>query len=271
MTEGFPYFTAVLFGLPQLLFAFLVAGPQRCAMLASGFLFLPWVLGAPLFDSYWSPTRIGDLPIGIEDLLYCFQTGAACWFWGSLADRQRLVLDLRPQQLARRCGLIALPIAAAMAILHAAGMPAIGYSLAVTTGVVVVLLALRPWLWRVALAASLGYTTTYVVFLWEVFMIWPEATGLWPTSGPAAARVLGVPLMEIAFAAIGAPAHALVVAVASQANFADPPTATASPAAAGSLQNERTVPLLAQSAGSGLSSPPKSRNNQGPPATGIDG
>lgn len=220
IAESYPYLAANLFALPQTLFGLVIAGPQRRAMAASGVLFLPWSLGAPLFESYWSPARVGGLPVGMEDLLYCFQAGAATWFWCSMADRRRLTVDLRRWPLLARSILVAVPIAAGFVALGTAGVSGVMQSILVTSIVVVVLLVCLPRFWRVALAASVGYTATYVVFLWEVFAIWPDAATMWPAAGPLSDRVLGVPIGEIAFAAIGAPAHALIVAFVTRADFA---------------------------------------------------
>lgn len=222
IAESYPYLAATLFGLPQILFGLAVAGPQRRAMAASGVLFMPWSVGAPLFESYWSPARLGGLAVGIEDLLYCFQTGAATWFWCSMADRRRLTVDLRLGSVAVRALAAALPIAAAFAALDAAGVPGVIRSIVVTSAIVVVLLAAMPHFWRIALAASAGYTSSYVVFLWEVFAIWPHAMSMWPEAGPLSDRVLGIPVGEFAFAAIGAPAHALIVAFVTRASFVLP-------------------------------------------------
>ena len=222
IVDHYLYLVANLFALPMLLVFFFVAGPQRRAMAASGVVFMAWSVGAPLFDAYWSPARIGGLPVGIEDLLYCFQSGAGVWFWGSLADRRRLIVELRLRSVATNTVMIAIPIAAGFAVLGAAGLDAITQSIIVLSVVVAVLLARAPWFWRVALAASVGCTANYILFLWALFAIWPDAAALWPATGLWTVRALGIPIGEIPIAVIGPPAHALIFAFVARARFVTP-------------------------------------------------
>jgi len=81
MLASHPYFFA---NLPLLaaVCLFLILGRRgQLARLAlySGLACLPCSLVAVVHGNYWRPARLGGGPIGVEDLIFTFTSGAAVW------------------------------------------------------------------------------------------------------------------------------------------------------------------------------------------------
>ena len=219
----YPFLVANLLALPFLALAFLVAGRQRFAMIVSGLLFTPWGTFSPLLDDYWSPARLGGYPVGVEDFVISFQTGASIWFWASLPQRRRLGVELRLRPLLVRAFCLAAGFLLGVAALTLAGISAITQVIIIPAAIVGVLLWLRPRLWRLALSASVGYSVSYAILLSALYALLPNLAGEWRAGQPWTIPVLSLPLGEIAWALVGAPAHALCFAFVAQARIADAP------------------------------------------------
>ena len=218
-----PYLVANLLALPALAIAFLAAGPQRAPMLASGAIFAPWGACSPLLDEYWSPARIGGGPIGFEDFLISFQTGAAIWFWASLPLRRRLSLSLRLPAMLARASLLAVAFIAAAAVLHLVGLTGIAQAVTIPPLAAAAILARRPNLWPLAAAATIGYTTTYAILLQGLFLLLPALAGEWRESQWWTTTLAGLPIGELIWASVGAPSHALCFAVICDATLRPSP------------------------------------------------
>jgi hypothetical protein len=209
--DGYFYLAANLAAVPLLLAAWLMAGPQRKAMLASGACFLPWAVGAPLFDDYWSPARWGGFSPGIEDLLYCFMSGMSVWFWGSMPMRGSLVTDLTPLRIAPRLAVVAAAVVLGFGLFGTVlgASPMMQASL-VSASAITVLLTKFPWCWPIALSAGLGYGITYMLFLHALFALWPDFEAVWSENHAWTTPFLGLPKGELVVAFLGGAAQALI-------------------------------------------------------------
>lgn len=224
MTIGgeLPYLVGNLIAFPMLALAWLAAGPQRRAMVASGALCTPLGALSLVLDEYWLPRRIGRLPLGIEDFLFSFQAGASAWFWGSLPFRHRLVaiIDWRP--MLRRALNVVAAFAAGLALLWMGGMsgptPIFLASLVISTAAV----AWRPRLWRFAATTGMLFTSSYALLLWALFAILPGLAGEWPSGPQWTVPFLGLPVGEYVWALVGAPAHVLCFCYIAQAELLEP-------------------------------------------------
>jgi hypothetical protein len=222
MAETYPYLVANLVALPLLIAQFVVAGPQRAAMFASGALFTPWGALAPLLSDYWSPARVGGLPMGIEDFVISFQTGAAIWFWASLPVRQTIVVDLRLLPMVAKSACFAVGFLAAAAVLAAIGVSAITQVIVLPAILATILLQSRPSHWRFALSAAVCYTLWYCMLLLVLYSFLPNLAAEWRTGQFWTISVLGLPLGEIVWALVGSTAHALLFANIARARFREP-------------------------------------------------
>ncbi|MBL8838117.1 MAG: hypothetical protein JNL66_17840 [Alphaproteobacteria bacterium] len=217
-----PYLVGNLIALPMLALAWLAAGPQRRAMVASGAFCAPLGALSIVMGDYWSPQRVGGLALGLEDFLFSFQAGASAWFWGSLVVRRSLVVTIALRAMIGRLLGVAIASAAILSILWAAGMSGPAAVFVLSLVIVGAVLAWRPRLWGVAAATALLFSGTYVLLLWGLFALLPELSSQWPSGAVWATPVFGLPVGEYIWALVGAPAHVLCFCYIAQADLHDP-------------------------------------------------
>ncbi len=188
-------------------------------MLASGAIFTPWGALSPLLDAYWAPARLGGFALGIEDFLISFQTGASIWFWGSLPFRTRLVVVLAVRPMLGRATWLAAVFLPMLALLWALGFSGIAQAVIVPAILAGALLVRRPDLWPMAVSASIGYTATYAVLLTLLNALVPDTAAEWRPGQWWTTRMAGLPVGELIWAMVGAPAHMLCFAFIADAEL----------------------------------------------------
>jgi hypothetical protein len=219
LADQFPYLAANLIALPFLGLALIVAGPQRRATMASGVLCTPAGFLSPFLADYWSPARLGGWPVGVEDFLISFQTGAWAWFLASLPWRNRLQIELNVRLVLLRAAPLAFMFCIGMWLAGFVGISGMTQAILLPTILAAGLLVHRPELWRLALAASLIYGTIYPIVLWSLLAMWPHMALDWRSDPPWTSTYLGLPLGDIVWTFVGAPAHVLTFAFVTQARF----------------------------------------------------
>jgi hypothetical protein len=172
-------------------------------LVPAGLLCLPSALIAFTFDGdYWSPPRLGDLAIGLEDLIFCFDCGALAWLAAAFPFRQRIVSAVCWRTAGIRFTALGLVGGSVIVGCHLAGCHSmVGFSLACLTTVVVVLF-LRAELWPLAITGAVLYTAIHVLSVRVQFSIWPQYSGYWNQGGILGATIAGVPLIEPVWAVI---------------------------------------------------------------------
>ena len=194
------YLSSNLLGVAVLLLAMLAAGHHRKAVLAAGSIQSLHAPFAFLFDNvYWSPQRLGRLTIGIEDMLLSLSLGAGVWFAAVILWRDHIVYRATLREALLRVGVIAIVPILPVVALRTAGLSMMETNIVTMVGMAAGLALLRPDLLRLAAAALLIYTPYYVLFLYLCGWLFPEFFAIW--NGPElwGARLLGLPLDEVAF------------------------------------------------------------------------
>lgn len=168
----------------------------------SGWVGLPAGFLAPFFEgAYWRPTRLGGGPVGVEDALFGFATAAIVWY---------LVLLRYPELGAFRAGSASSILAtlvsggATCAVFVAAlraGADPMTSALVACAAMTAAFLAARRARPAVALWGAASFAATYTVFVGIVVAVLPGFGEQWSAAGPWGARVVGVPLGEVAWAA----------------------------------------------------------------------
>lgn len=219
LATQFPYLAANLVALPLLGLALIVAGQQRRATIASGLLLAPAGFASPFLSDYWSPARLGGWPVGIEDFLVSFQTGAWAWFFASLPWRDRLRIEFDMRSVLLRAGFVACIFSMGFWLCGAVGMSGMTRSIVLPAVLLTWLLVHRPEFWRPALAAGLIYGAVYPCVLWGLLALWPHMAVDWRSDPPWTSIYFGLPLGDIVFTSVAAPAHVMAFAFVTRAQF----------------------------------------------------
>jgi hypothetical protein len=245
MRTSYSYFFANL-PLFTVVSAILILGRRRplCRLaLYSGLACLPCCLVALMHRQYWRPARLGGWPIGVEDLIFTFTTGAAAWLCAAWPYRRSLtVAALKAHRSRDRQGAIGrvvpshLPASRAarrillweglsavlLAALWLAGVDFMSATLLASIPLLAILLIRRRQLWILAGTGLAIFVPAYFAVVKLQFSIFPDYPLQWNQQGPWAAAFLGVPAGELAWAAAFALVWPVVIASAFEVEFRPP-------------------------------------------------
>ena len=168
------------------------------------------------FMAYWKPQRIGGGYIGIEDFVFLFQFGASTWFLAQAPFQGNLRCELQPGRVIAGAGVFVSIGALLLVGLQRLGFNFTTASLLAPVAFIFLLLLWQRHLWRIALAASLGQTALYALLIKFCSWLWPGFLAQWDLHWRAdvvtASTIGGIPALELAWALVFAPAHAMIIA-----------------------------------------------------------
>lgn len=200
---AYPYLFTNVLALAGVLVAGWFARPaeRRLLVRLGGLMLLTFPCAAIFEGDYWRPVRIAPWPLGIEDVLCAFNLGAtgflpALWLFG----RRLRIPDSLPFR-GRRVVPIGLAAAFGMLLLWSITGSPHGALILVQAAGFGLLLLTRPDLWRLGLVNGVGFTVMYGCELILFFWLWPGLGAYWHPHPVWARPVLGIPLVELAFAA----------------------------------------------------------------------
>ena len=198
--------------------------------LYSGLACLPCSLLALTDREYWRPARLGGGPIGVEDLLFTFTTGAVVWLCSAWPYRRdlRMPSHLPARRVAKRILLWGLPSEALQAALWLAGLDYMSAMLLASVPLLTVLLVRRPRLWILAFSGLAFFVPVHFAGFKLAFATLPDLVLQWNKQGPWATGFLGVPAGELAWAAAFAILWPVVMASALEVEFRPAGVAAAS-------------------------------------------
>lgn len=208
-----PYLLAALLGLTPVVLAIALLPRLRGTIVLAGFvetLHSPFVVHFE--DVYWRPHRLGGGSWGLEDVLVSFELGAGVWAAAAALAGRRLNIRIAPWQLIRRLVAVALLGAAAALAVSMLGARVMDTLIVVMAMAALTLAWLQPGLWRLSVLALAVYPAYYCLVLWLAISLAPGLEQVW--SGPElrGPRIAGLPLEEIAFAAVFSTCYPLVMA-----------------------------------------------------------
>lgn len=211
--ERYPYLVCSLLLLGALAVLWAVARPrQRRLILWSGLLSAPLASGACFFvPEYWQPMRVLGTTVGVEDILFSFAMGGLTWVAATGLTADRIRVPPHPLRAGRRYAVVLSLGALSLLGLWSAGLGAMSAVLYAAAATVLLLLALRPALWRVALAGAAVLALTYTVACSLWFVLWPSFLDQWNADALSGARLLGVPAEEILWSLAHGAAWSLVM------------------------------------------------------------
>lgn len=150
---------------------------------------------------YWQPLRITPWPLGIEDFLCAFNLGAIGLLPTLGLLRNRLRIPDHPHIHWRRAFWFGFAASTALLLLWRVSGSSPGALILLQAAGCGLLLVRRPDLRRIALINGAGFTVMYGGLLVLFFWLWPDLGSYW-TAHPVWARpILGVPFVELLFAA----------------------------------------------------------------------
>ncbi len=171
-------------------------------MLVSAALFIPPIwLGLFCEPEYWTPRRVVNLPIGIEDFLFCFAAGGLVWVAATALPHRRVITRIRPQVFVKRYVMCVLVSVSLAMLLILVGVNSMVSYMVVALPVAAFILILSPSLWPLAIAGPLFLTVPYLLFVAGLFRFSPLYIQQWTAENLWGIYVLGVPLEEVVWMA----------------------------------------------------------------------
>lgn len=210
----------LLFGVFLLLF---VATPKkRQAMLVASIYSTPYAVASLMFvPEYWTPVRLGNLVIGVEDLVFSFANGGVAWWLAtkSCQDQVHVKLKLRLSMWRYwNCSNFGIAVAGTLWVFGVRVMPAFWVSMAL---LFIVLLYKHPWYWRLSVAGAVGFTAVYAVLTSAVFHASPEFAMQWTAENLSGHSVWDIPVEEFGWAFGYGAVFPMLVAYTLQARLRD--------------------------------------------------
>jgi hypothetical protein len=199
--------------------AILILGRRRPAgrlALHSRLACLPCSLLALMHGDYWRPGRLGGAPIGVEDLIFTFTTGAAVWLWAAwgCGGDFSVPSPLPAGRATRRLLSWGLASGSLLAALWRAGLDPMSATLLAPIPVLAFLLTRQPRLWILAGTGLVCFVPVYYAGVKLEFAIFPGYPSQWNPHGPWTPPFLGLPAGELAWAAVFAVLWPVLIASA---------------------------------------------------------
>lgn len=169
----------------------------------AGLACVPCALIAFTFEGdYWSPVRVGGFAIGIEDVVFCFAAGALAWLGAVWPFRTRCVVALAWRVAIVRYLLLSLVGGSVFVLSYTSGQ----YSMTGFAGgsllILIALIFIKRELWVLVATGVVAYTFIHVLSVRVQFWIWPDYVSYWNPTGLMGTQVMGVPVIEFAWAAV---------------------------------------------------------------------
>jgi hypothetical protein len=192
--------------------------------LLSGLVCIPYSILALLHnESYWKPVRLGGWPIGIEDLVFTFISGAMVWLLVARPYRRNLAMDHLLSLWGIRYISITLLFGGFGLFLGCAGVKSLENTLITCTLALAGLLILRRTLWPLAVRGVVLFLPIYILIVQVQFSIWPDYLLQWNLNGPLGLTIMGIPVGEFAWAAVFAAVWPVYVAFVFDVRWAAMP------------------------------------------------
>ena len=182
-----------------------IARPDNYRRLSlwSGLACLPCSILALLHNErYWNPTRLGNWPIGIEDLMFSFVTGTMVWLLAAWPYRRRLSNNILLSVCIRRALFTGLLFGGICLLLWQSGIIGLENTLIAGTLILLIFLLRKPALWPFAASGVLLFLPIYVFIVKIQFAIWPDYLLQWNLTGPLGSTFLGIPIGEMVYAVV---------------------------------------------------------------------
>lgn len=203
-----PYLFLSLILLCACLAGIYLLAQYRRAILIAAILSIPAAASEILFiPEYWSPLRLTDFVIGVEDIIFSFSTGGIAWIIVCLIFGNKISYSINSTRIFFRYSALVMLGLTMLFITHnyvkwgvmneaLLGIGFVGFILLIKT---------RFRLINVAAVGSSLLAVYYFINLLITFTIFPEFASCWNANNLWAIFVFRIPLEEIAWAfALGA-------------------------------------------------------------------
>jgi hypothetical protein len=136
------------------------------------------------WKDYWHPSRVGGWVLGPEDMLFGFNVGAmgclaAVWLY-----RHQLMVAEQPVPRIGRILAVGIPTQCAFLVLFSMCRSGMASAILAQLMALVLLLLLRPELWRFSAAGGIGFPLMYGGVVKLMFWIWPDFVSCWTGAPP---------------------------------------------------------------------------------------
>lgn len=176
---------------------------QRYPTILSALFSTPFSVASLVFvPEYWNPVRIFEFPIGMEDLMFSLTTGGIAWLLAVCSIHKNIHIKLQLSTMLKRGILGMLYGSTICTILWFSGVGVMSSFLISSIAIILLILFLRYDLWPIQLAGFACFTAFYIIFIKLGFTVFPEAIQQWNVNALWGYSIWGIPLEEIAWAAI---------------------------------------------------------------------
>lgn len=177
--------------------------PQARLTLLAAAVHAPAAAFAPLLEpSYWTPARVGGGPLGIEDVLITGAVASWAWYLVALRFDGRLGAPVAARDAFLRSLAPGGWVIAGYLALWLIGVDPMTALILTCTAGALVGAALRPEIAPLAAWGAIALPIVWTALVALTFALDPAFVHEWNPEGPWGARLLGVPLGEIAWAAV---------------------------------------------------------------------
>jgi hypothetical protein len=191
------YLLAGIMGLLPLCVAIALAHRLRRSILVSGV-----VLGlfSPLSylseHVYWTPERLSDGGLGIEDVLFCFHVGAMIWVCAAWPWEAKIQFGAVAAVALRRLITVSAVAIVALGLLLSLGVTIMLAFTSVQAIAAVALVRLRPAYIRLVATGAPIFTVYYFLLLGLWTLLMPDFMGMWNGTELVGRALWGVPIEE---------------------------------------------------------------------------
>lgn len=225
--SNYPYLFAQLPTVALILAGFVAMRTARGMMLLSGLAFAPVALSGFFFGDYWRPNRLGGGLVGLEDILFCFTSGALAWLTAILPLRGKVETNFDLSVFFKR-GLAAIGFCVIAYVPFAiGGVGVMMTTLLVMAAALAFLLVLDRDHWPLSFNAAALCTLYYwLVLIGGSTLFGSDFTSMWDGHEQWGPRLFDVPVEEYMWSLVFPATYALFIAWAVDARLSSRDPAT---------------------------------------------
>jgi predicted secreted hydrolase len=175
--------------------------PAGRMVLMGGLMNLPcFYLITLLEGNYWTPVRLGNWAVGIEDALCSFDVGALVLIPAVVLFRNSIIWENWNSRALGRFLFGGGAASALFLLLIPFGLSPMSALVGTCSLMALGLFIIRLRLWPLGMSGLFGFTVLYTLIVKAYFLLWPDFIKQWNPEGPWGVVLLGLPAGEIAWA-----------------------------------------------------------------------
>jgi len=174
----------------------IICRQSRRLIFRSALAAIPLALTQGVYKGVWEPLRIGSLPVGIEDFLFCFLMG------GISIALVKCLINNKDYSNSKKINwtrfLIIAPAGLALLTgLYLAGIRSYLNNYISMAIMVILIFSIKRDMWKIFIIGSLSVSIIYTLALQPGFIIWPDLLDLWVKERLSGYTIGSAPIEEV--------------------------------------------------------------------------